>query len=173
MKLGPIWEFSVLQADQASHPSSPLTKCLWALCFISSRYLCAPPLCLPTHKASKMFWRKSVWYLRPWLSIVCRGICIFCLAPGSPVSLPELQPSFPLTPSELCQLMLGIRSITCSLPHQLTGWPLSVANPHALSLLGHRHWWSPSLRCSDFLRYCLHEHMYSYRYRIINTMFPN
>ena len=129
MKLGPIWEFSVLQADRASRPSSPLTECLWALCFISSRYLCPPPLCLPTHKASKMFWRKSVWYLRLWLSIVCRGICIFCLAPGSLWASLSFSPHSHLLPQSSASWCLASEA---SSAHYLTS-----------SLGGHSQWLIP------------------------------
>lgn len=128
-----------------------------------------PPFCVcPLIK--QPVWQQLVSYLRPWLSIVCRGIHVICLAPGSP---------FPFVPSDLCLLMLGNRNtfITNSLPHQFTRCLPCLANPRALSLLGPpsrpHSWWSPTLRCSDFVRCCLHGPMYCYRYRITNTTFPN
>ena len=131
MKLGPIWEFSVLQADRASRPSSPLTECLWALCFISSRYLCAPPLCLPTHKASKV----SVCSDESQSGIYGRGCQLSAEASAS------FLPQDPLWAS------LSVSPHSHLLPQSSASWCLaSEASPaHYLtsSLGGHSQWLIP------------------------------
>lgn len=201
MKLGPIWEFTVLQADW----TSPLTECLWALCLISGHLLCAAFLWLSTHKKYPKCSDSSQ-------SGIYSHDCQLSAEASTSSALPQdplwaswasaLIPTYSLRslPADAWQQKHIDHQLTTSPAHQLTGSPahrLTSSLPHQITSSPDHQITSSLAVCSDwlipmhspfldpvtndhqtwdaqiFLRSCLHERIYDYRYRIRNTTFPN